>query len=189
MSARTALGPLISASFRLDAFIAYRYHRVSFSLEDWLGVMPWNSVADPKPQTRRQCFSDRTCVGAGSAEPRSSDSSWRTCFQGCITCPRLLFSVHSASIHRTGVGTAGLRSVPFTSPAILWPVSWRTLASILENMRKDGHNPLPEELKQEIRKRVHRPLVGDRRLDSDFILRDEHGRQSFYANDVFSAVN
>ena len=63
------------------------------------------------------------------------------------------------------------------------------LASILENMRKDGHNPLPEELKQEIRKCVHRPLVGDRRLDSDFILRDEHGRQSFYANDVFSAVN
>ena len=67
------------------------------------------------------------------------------------------------------------------------------LARLLEHMRTDGYNALPDDLKQEIRKSVYHPEVQDRRLDSDYIMRDEQGRQvgpvGFYANGVFSAVN
>ena len=67
------------------------------------------------------------------------------------------------------------------------------LAEILSNMRKEGHNPLREELKDAIRKQVFRPLAGDPRLDSDFVMRDADGRQvgprGFFANGMFSAIN
>ena len=60
-------------------------------------------------------------------------------------------------------------------------------------MRKEGHNPLREELKDAIRKQVFRPLAGDPRLDSDFVMRDADGRQvgprGFFANGMFSAIN
>ncbi len=67
------------------------------------------------------------------------------------------------------------------------------LAAILENMRREGHNPLTPDLKQEIRKCVYRPELGDKRLSSDYCQMDEAGQQigpkGFFANGVFSAIN
>ena len=67
------------------------------------------------------------------------------------------------------------------------------LATILANMRKEGHNPLTSELKDLIRKQIYRPMANDPRLDSDFIMRDDEGHQvgpiGFFANGMFSAIN
>lgn len=67
------------------------------------------------------------------------------------------------------------------------------LAAILNNMRQEGFHPLSSELKDLIRKQVFRPLAGDPRLDSNFVMRDHEGRQvgpvGFFANGMFSAIN
>ena len=67
------------------------------------------------------------------------------------------------------------------------------LATILNNMRQEGFHALSSELKDLIRKQVFRPLAGDPRLDSNFVMRDHEGRQvgpaGFFANGMFSAIN
>ena len=67
------------------------------------------------------------------------------------------------------------------------------LATILSNMRQEGFHPLSSELKDLIRKQVFRPLAGDPRLSSEFVMRDDEGRQvgptGFFANGMFSAIN
>ena len=67
------------------------------------------------------------------------------------------------------------------------------LATILGNIRQEGFHPLSPELKDLIRKQVFRPLAGDTRLDSNFVMRDREGRQvgptGFFANGMFSAIN
>ena len=67
------------------------------------------------------------------------------------------------------------------------------LAKILNNMRQEGVHRLSSEMKDLIRKQVFRPLAGDPRLDSNFVMRDHEGRQvgpsGFFANGMFSAIN
>ncbi len=86
----------------------------------------------------------------------------------------------------------------FLSQTILFRGSHRfkagdPLATILSNMRQEGFHPLSSELKDLIRKQVFRPLAGDTRLDSNFVTRDQEGRQvgptGFFANGMFSAIN
>lgn len=50
------------------------------------------------------------------------------------------------------------------------------LATLLGNMRKEGVNPLGPELNDLIPKQVFRPLAGDKRLDSDFVIKNLDGR-------------
>ena len=97
-------------------------------------------------------------------------------------------------IDRTGVQIFG-RFLPQT---ILFRGSHRfkagdPLATILSNMRREGSHPLTPELKDLIRKQVYRPLAGDPRLDSNFVMRDAAGHQvgprGFFANGMFSAIN
>ena len=60
-------------------------------------------------------------------------------------------------------------------------------------MRQEGFHPLSSELKDLIRKQIYRPLAGDTRLDSNFVMRDHTGRQvgptGFFANGMFSVIN
>ena len=86
----------------------------------------------------------------------------------------------------------------FLSGTILFRGSHRfktgdPLATILGNMRQEGFHPLSSELKDLIRKQIYRPLAGDTRLDSNFVMRDHTGRQvgptGFFANGMFSAIN
>ena len=67
------------------------------------------------------------------------------------------------------------------------------LAELLEKMRIVGGQPLSLELKEAIRKQVHRPLGGDQRLKSDFVMHDPEGAPigapGFFSRGYFSAVN
>ena len=67
------------------------------------------------------------------------------------------------------------------------------LAELLEKMRIVGGQPLSLALKEAIRKQVHRPLGGDPRLKSDFVMHDPAGAPigapGFFSRGYFSAVN
>ena len=67
------------------------------------------------------------------------------------------------------------------------------LAELLEKMRIVGGQPLSFELKDAIWKQVHRPLGGDPRLKSDFVMHDPAGAPigvpGFFSRGYFSAVN